>query len=93
MNEDVLVVAMTMGAMVLMVVPIAIYKLSLRSRAMRLDEKRLDMQARQQSDELNARILRMDDFGISPAEIASMREELRQLRQEVSELRQERLIQ
>jgi hypothetical protein len=61
----------------------------LKGRELKLQEKRIQMEEKLRSDELNARILRVDDVGVTPAELASVAEEMRQLRQEVAQLRQE----
>lgn len=64
-------------------------KTRVKHRELRLQEEKLAVEERLRTDELNARILRMDDFGLSPAEIASLAEDVRRLREEVAQLRQE----
>lgn len=60
-----------------------------KAREMKIQEKRLEMEERLKSDDLNARILRMDELGFSPQEIASLADEVRRLREEVSQIRQQ----
>ena len=60
-----------------------------RVHELRVQEMKLKMEDRLKSDELNAKLLRMDDLGLSPAELASLTENVRQLREEVAQLRQE----
>lgn len=64
-------------------------KWRLKLRELKVKERELAVQERIQADELNAKILRMDDFGLSPAEVASLAEDVRRLREEVAQLRQE----
>ena len=56
---------------------------------LKVQEMKLRMEDRLKSDELNAKLLHMDDLGLSPAELASLAENVRQLREEVAQLRQE----
>ena len=63
--------------------------LRLKAREMKVQEKKLAIEQQLRNDELNARILKMDDFGLSPVEIASLVEDVRRLREEVAQLRQE----
>ena len=56
---------------------------------MKVQEKKLAIEQQLRTDELNVRILKMDDFGLSPVEIASLAEDVRRLREEVAQLRQE----
>lgn len=64
-------------------------KCRLKLREIKVKERELAMQERLQADELNAKILKMDDFGLSPVEIASLTDDVRRLREEVAQLRQE----
>lgn len=66
-----------------------VLKAKTRIQELRVEEERLKMEQGLRSDELNARILRMDDLGTTPQEIASLTEEVRQLREEVSRLKQD----
>jgi len=61
----------------------------LKAREMKVQEKKLAIEQQLRTDELNVRILKMDDFGLSPVEIASLAEDVRRLREEVAQLRQE----
>jgi len=63
--------------------------LRLKAREIKVREKELAIQQQLSTDELNAKILRMDDFGLSPVEVASLAEDVRRLREEVAQLRQE----
>jgi hypothetical protein len=63
--------------------------LRLKAREMKVQEKKLAIEQQLRNDELNAKILKMDDFGLSPVEIASLAEDVRRLREEVAQLRQE----
>lgn len=64
-------------------------KNKVKHRELKLQEDKLAADTRLRTDELNAKLLRMDDFGLSPAEVASLTESVRQLREEVAQLRQE----
>lgn len=70
-------------------VSIAWMKMRVKHRELKLQEQRLAAEERLRTDEHNARILRMDDLGLSPAEIASLADDVRRLREEVAQLRQE----
>jgi hypothetical protein len=61
----------------------------LKHRDLKLKEDQLALDERLRTEEINAKLLRMDDFGLSPVEIASLAENVRQLREEVAQLRQE----
>jgi hypothetical protein len=61
----------------------------LKAHEIKVQEKKLAIEHELRSDELNAKILKMDDFGLSPVEIASLVEDVRRLREEVAQLRQE----
>lgn len=93
MHDIALIVAIVIGIPVLggLLIPIIALLRGwwLKARELKLKEEQHRMEERLRTDELNARILRMDDFGISPAEVNSLVEEVRQLRQEVSQLKQE----
>ncbi len=60
-----------------------------KHRELRLQERKLAMEEELRQDELNAKLLRMDDFGVSPLEISSLADSIRQLREEVAQLRKE----
>ncbi len=62
---------------------------NLRLQELKVEEQRLRAEQALRTDELNAKILRMDDMGMSPTDIASLTEEIRQLREEVAKLKQE----
>jgi hypothetical protein len=62
---------------------------SLKAREIKLREHQMRVEERLRSDEMNARILKMDDYGISPAEFSRLAEEVRQLREEVARLKQD----
>ncbi len=61
----------------------------IKARELNVEEQRIRLEDKIRTDELNAKILRMDDLGISPSELASLAEEVRQLRQEVAQIKQE----
>lgn len=62
---------------------------SLKAREMKLKEEQLRMEERLRTDEMNAKILRADGYGISPAEFNQLAEEVRQLREEMARMRQD----
>jgi len=64
-------------------------KMRLRHHEIELQQQKLAAEQQLRTDELNAKILKMDDFGLSPVEIASLAEDVRRLREEVAQLRQE----
>jgi hypothetical protein len=66
-----------------------ILKWRLKVHELKVQEMKLRMEDRLKSDELNAKLLHMDDLGLSPTELASLAENVRQLRDEVAQLRQE----
>ncbi len=72
--------------------PAASYKPSLRSRAPRLDERKLEMEQRLEIDELNARTLQLDNAASFGIDIAALAEEVRELRHEVQELKQQNTL-
>lgn len=61
---------------------------SLKSREIKLKEHQMHVNERIRQDELNAKLLRADDFGISPVEFNQLAEEVRQLREEVRQMKQ-----
>lgn len=61
----------------------------LRARELSVQEQRIRMEEKLRSDELNARILAMDDAGASASQVEQLMEEIRQLRQEVGQVRQD----
>lgn len=93
MDSLVYIVALVIGIPVLGGILISIVALLrgwwLKARELKVQEERIRMEERVRTDELNAKILRMDDMGISPLDFASMAEELRRLRDEVAQLKQE----
>jgi len=58
-------------------------------RRHKLEEMRMKHEHQARMDELNAKIIKMDDLGISPIEFAGLTEEVRRLRQELEEMRQQ----
>lgn len=93
MNEIVLIVAIVIGIPVVggLLIPIIALLRGwyLKSRELKLKEQQHHLDEKLRTDELNARILQMDDLGMSAAEINSLIQEVRQLRQEVAQLKQE----
>lgn len=89
MDQVVLIVAIAVGIPVILDYAQKLYRDSLKARELAIQERKLQMEEKLRSDELNAKILRMDDLGVSPEEIASLASEVRQLRQEVVQMRQE----
>ena len=61
----------------------------LKVRELKVREQQLAMEERLSSDELNAKLLKLDDFGLSPVELASLTEDVRRLREEVAQLKQQ----
>lgn len=61
----------------------------LKSRELKIQERRIAMEERIQQDELNAKILRMDDYGLSASDIAALTEQIRQLQSEIADIRRE----
>jgi len=61
---------------------------ALKARELKLREHQMRVEERLRTDEMNARILHMDDYGISPAEINQLAEEVRQLREEMKQMQQ-----
>jgi|GEM_PF-1485609 len=60
----------------------------LKAAELKIKEKQIESENAMRLDAFNAKILRMDDLGLSATDIVSLTEEVRQLRQEVRELRQ-----
>ena len=93
MDSVIILVAVIVGLPVLGGSAIAITALirgwSLKAREIKLKEHQMRVEERLRADELNARILRMDDYGISPAEFSQLAEEVRQLREEIAKLKQD----
>ena len=93
MESWVIAVAIVVGVPVLggILIPIIALVRSwwIKARELKIEEQRIRLEDKLRTDELNAKILRMDDFGISPVELTSLAEEIRQLRQEVAQLKQE----
>ncbi|MCL4500054.1 MAG: hypothetical protein M1335_07445 [Chloroflexi bacterium] len=85
----VIIVFIVIGLPVSLPFALGFYKHHLKARELRLQEKRLEIEQKLRQDELNAKIIRMDDLGVSPTEIASLAEEVRQLRQEMAQIKQE----
>jgi hypothetical protein len=90
MNEIAIVaIIMVFGAPVVGVLAIVWMRTRLKHRDLELQRQRLQAEQQLRMDELNAKIIKMDDFGLSPGEIASLAEDVRRLREEVAQLRQE----
>ena len=93
MDSWVIAVAIVVGVPVLGAILIPIIALVrgwwIKARELNVEEQRIRLEDKIRTDELNARILRMDDLGISPNDLASLAEEVRQLRQELAQLKQE----
>ena len=66
-----------------------ILDMRLKVRQLKMQEQKLAMEERLSSDELNAKLLRLDDYGLSPVELASLTEDVRRLREEVAQLKQQ----
>ena len=93
MDSWVIAVAIVVGVPVLGAILIPIIALVrgwwIKARELNVEEQRIRLEDKIRTDELNARILRMDDLGISPNDLASLAEEVRQLRQELAQIKQE----
>lgn len=93
MDAGVWIVMIVIGVPVIGGLAYAAFEEVLKSRMklqkLKVEEQRLKAEHSLRADELNAKILRMDDMGISPGEIASLREEVRQLREEMARIRQD----
>jgi hypothetical protein len=92
-DSDVWIVAIVIGVPVVCGIGAGIIhgwmKMRLKYRELEVQQQKLLAEERLRTDELNAKILKMDDFGLSPVEIASLAEDVRRLREEVAALRQE----
>ena len=92
MEDWVIAVAIIIGIPVVGGIAIPIVALLrgwwIRARELKVEEERIRLEDKIRTDELNAKILRMDDWGVSPNELASLSEEVRRLRQELAELKQ-----
>lgn len=62
---------------------------SLKSHEIKLREHQMRVNERIRQDEMNAKLLHADDFGVSPAEFNQLAEEVRQLREELAKIRQD----
>ena len=93
MGEIILILAIIVGFPVLGGSAIAITALLrgwwLKARELKLHEQRIAVEERIRQEEINAKILRMDDYNISASEVAALSEQVRQLRSEIAEIRQE----
>lgn len=92
MNVDIiaaLAIVAFFGAPVVTVLAIVWMRTKLKHRDLELQRQRFEAEQQLRLDEMNAKILKMDDFGLSPVEIASLTEDVRRLREEVAQLRQE----
>ncbi len=93
MHSDVYIIAIVVGLPSVVGVGAVIIhewmKMRLKHRQLEVEQQKLAAEERLRTDELNAKILKMDDFGLSPVEIASLAEDVRRLREEVAQLRQE----
>lgn len=87
------IVGIVVGLPVVLGIGYAMFEhfMNVRVRLRELKVKELQAKAELQlrNDELNARILRMDDMGISPTDLLALRDEVRQLREEMSRIRQD----
>ena len=88
-ETEVLIAAISVGSPCFIILIALMRGWWVKGRELKLQEKRIQMEERLRSEELNARILRSEDPGVSPSDLSGWTEELRQLRQEVSQLRQE----
>ena len=93
MDDGVLIIAIVVGIPVIGSLLYAAYehstKMRLKMSEIELERDRLRLEEKLKTDELNAKILRMDDLGMSPTDLAALSEQVRQLREEVAGLKQE----
>jgi len=93
MNTDIVVVGIVIGGPILAWLVKSIvketYSVGLKLAELKLKAKQAAIEEKMRSDELNAKILYMDDYGISPVQLNQLAEEVRQLREEVARLRQD----
>jgi hypothetical protein len=61
----------------------------IKSRELKLEEKKLLIDEKLRAEEMNARILNMDSGAVSAAAMAELADQVRQLREEVAELRRQ----
>jgi len=88
-EPEVMITAIAVGAPCFIILMALLRGWWVKGRELRVQEKRIQMEERLRSEELNARILRSEEPGLSASDLSGLTEELRQLRQEVAQLRQE----
>ena len=64
-------------------------KAKIKLRELDVQEQKIRLEDKLRTDELNAKILQMDDLGMSAGDIATLSEQVRQLREEITRLKQD----
>jgi hypothetical protein len=88
-QSEVMIAAISIGAPSFIIMVALLRGWWVKGRELRIQEKRIQMEERLRSEELNARILRSEEPGLSVSDLSGVTEEIRQLRQEVAQLRHE----
>jgi hypothetical protein len=88
-EKEVMIAAISVGSPCFIIMVALLRGWWVKGRELKVQEKRIQMEERLRSEELNARILRSEEPGISASDLCGLTDELRQLRQEVAQLRQE----
>ncbi len=88
-RPEVLITAISIGTPCFIITLALLRGWWVKGRELKVQEKRIQMEERLRSEELNARILRSEEPGLSVSDLSCLTDEVRQLRQEVAQLRQE----
>ena len=88
-QPEVMITAISIGAPCFIIMVALLRGWWVKGRELKVQEKRIEMEERLRSEELNARILRSEEPGLSASELSGLTDEVRQLRQDVAQLRQE----
>ncbi len=92
MDKAVTIVALVIATPIIGGCAIAIVAIArgwwLKARDLKIREQHLRIEEKLRTDEMNAKILRMDDGVLSESRLASLEEEVRRLREEIAQLKQ-----